>query len=149
MISWRLGITFCIVLLMILGIRVLFGPSFPKVLWCPKYTKTGETLPSNEFYTRVSLQLMWNVEFNTFDEFLYIQAHDLEYLGPISWTFSRAQNTLKYTINQPSNSFYIWVRFHLMWNVEFNCLDDFLCMVSLTWGIWIWFSRLAQIRQIY
>ena len=38
---------------------------------------------------------MWNMEFNTFDEFLYIQAHDLQYLGPISLTCSSAQNTLK------------------------------------------------------
>ena len=38
---------------------------------------------------------MWNVEFNTFDEFLYIQVDYLGYLGPISWTCSSAQNTLK------------------------------------------------------
>ena len=75
MISWRLEITFCIFRPIILGIRALFGPSFPKVPWCPKYPKTGETLPSNGFYTWISLQLMWNVDFNTFNEFLYIQAH--------------------------------------------------------------------------
>ena len=95
MISWRLGIAFCIFLPMILGIRVLFGPSFPKVPWCPKYPKTGETLPSNEFSTQVRLQLLWIVEFNTFDEFLYIQAHDMGYLGPITGTCSCAQNILK------------------------------------------------------
>ena len=80
---------------MILGIRALFGLSFPKCPDAPKYPKTGETLPSNEFCTQVRLQLMWHVEFNTFDEFWYIQAHDLGYLGPISWTCSSAQNALK------------------------------------------------------
>ena len=75
MISWRLEITFCIFWPIIFGIRALFGPSFPKVPWCPKYSKTGETLPSNGFYTWIRLQLMWNVDFNTFNEFLYIQAH--------------------------------------------------------------------------
>ena len=73
---------------------------------------------------------MWNVEFSNFDDFLYIHAHDFEYLGPISWTCSSAQNTLytKTSINQPSDGLYIWLRFHLMWNVEFNFLDDFLCI---------------------
>ena len=90
MISWRLEVTFCIILPMILGISPLFGPSF-----LPKNPKTGETQPSNGFYTWVRLQLLWNVEFNTFDEFLYIQDYDLRYLGPISWTCSGVQNTLK------------------------------------------------------
>ena len=90
MISWRLEVTFCIILRMILGISPLFGPSF-----LPKNPKTGETQPSNGFYTWVRLQLLWNVEFNTFDEFLYIQDYDLRYLGPISWTCSGVQNTLK------------------------------------------------------
>ena len=90
MISWRLEVTFCIILPMILGISSLFGPSF-----LPKNPKTGETQPSNGFYTWVRLQLLWNVEFNTFDEFLYIQDYDLRYLGPISWTCSGVQNTLK------------------------------------------------------
>ena len=90
MISWRLEVTFCIILRMILGISPLFGPSF-----LPKNPKTGETQPSNGFYTWVRLQLLWNVEFNTSDEFLYIQDYDLRYLGPISWTCSGVQNTLK------------------------------------------------------
>ena len=90
MISWRLEVTFCIILPMILGISPLFGPSF-----LLKNPKTGETQPSNGFYTWVRLQLLWNVEFNTFDEFLYIQDYDLRYLGPISWTCSGVQNTLK------------------------------------------------------
>ena len=80
---------------MILDIRALFGPSFPKVPWCSKYPKTGKTLPSDGFYIWVRLQLMWNLELNTFDDFLYIQANDLAYLDPISWTCSSAQNALK------------------------------------------------------
>ena len=70
---------------------------------------------------------MWNIEFNTFDGFLYIQAHDLGVYGP---NFPELLQCPKYTkigTNQPSDGLYIWVRFHLMWNVEFNFLDDFLC----------------------
>ena len=70
---------------------------------------------------------MWNLEFNTFDDFLYIQAHDLGFLGP---NFLDLLQCLKYTkasINEPSDGLYIWVKFYLMWYVEFNCLDDFLC----------------------
>ena len=38
---------------------------------------------------------MWNAEFNTFDDFLYIQAYDMGYLSPISQTCYSAQNILK------------------------------------------------------
>ena len=64
--------TLWIFLPIILGIRDLSGTSFHKVPWCLKYPTTGETLPPNRFYIWIRLQLMWNVEFNTFDEFLYI-----------------------------------------------------------------------------
>ena len=128
MISWRLEITFCIFPPMILGIRALFGASFPNVSWCPKHPKTGETLPSAGFYTWVMLQLIWNVEFNTFYEFLYIQSPWFGVFGPNFPDLLQCQNILKQGINQPSDSLYIWVRFHLMWNVEFNCLDNFQCI---------------------
>ena len=52
-------------------------------------------LPSDGFYTWVKFQQIWNVEFNTFDDFLYIQACDLGYLDQISQTCSRTQNILK------------------------------------------------------
>ena len=80
---------------MILGIRALLGPSFPEVLWCPKYPKTGKTLPSDGLYTWVKLQLKWNLKFNISKDLQYIQAHDLGYFDPISQTCSSAQNTLK------------------------------------------------------
>ena len=123
MISWRLEIIFCIFLPMILGIRALFGPSFPKVSWCPKYPKTGETLPSTGFCTWVMLQLMWNLAFNTFFECLYIQVHDLGFLG---LALLRCPKYTKTGMNKPSDGLYIWVRFHMIWNMEFNILDNFL-----------------------
>ena len=124
--SWRLDITFCIFLPMILAITDLFGPSFPKVSWCPKYPEAGETLPLTGFYTSVMLQLMWNTESNTFYEFLYPT--------PMIWGFWAEFPGLALVpkiyegINQLSDSLYIWVRFHLMWNVKFNFLDNFLCI---------------------
>ena len=126
MISWRLEITFCIFLPIILGIRALFEASFPKVSWCPKYPKTGETLPSTGFYTWVMLQLTWNVGFKTFYEFLYIQSPWFGVFGPNFPDLCQCPKYTKTGINQPSDSLYIWVRFHLMWNVEFNFLDNFL-----------------------
>ena len=128
MIIWRLDITFCIFLPTILGIRALFGSSFPKVFWCPKYPKTGETLPSTGFYTWVMLQLMWNVGFKTFYEFLYIQSPWFGVFGPNFPDLCQCPKYTKTGINQPSDSLYIWARFHLMWNVEFNFLDNFLCI---------------------
>ena len=35
------------------------------------------------------------MDFNTLDDFMYIEAHDRGYLGPISWTCCSVQNTLK------------------------------------------------------
>ena len=128
MISWRLEITFCIFLPMILGIRALFGPSFPKVYWWPKCPNTGETLSSTGFYTWLMLQLMWNVGFNTFYEFLYIQSPWFGVFGPNLPDLLQCPKYTKTGLNQPSDSFYIWVRFRLMWNVEFNFLDNFLCI---------------------
>ena len=31
-------------------------------------------------------------------------------------------------ITWPADGLYTWVRLHLMWNVEFNNLDDFRCI---------------------
>ena len=128
MISWGLEITFCIFLTMILGIRALFGSSFPKVPWCPKYPKTGKMLPSDGFYIWVRLQLMWNVKFNTFDDFLCIQTHDLGVFGPNFPDLIQCPKYTKTGINQLYDGLYIWLRFQLMWNAEFNFLDDFLCI---------------------
>ena len=130
MISWRLGNTFGIFLPMSLGIRVRFGPNFPKVPWCPKYPKTSETLLSNAFYTRVWLQFMWNVELNTFDEFSVYPSLWFRIFGPNFLDLLQFPKYTKRDINRSSDGFYIWVRFHLMWNVEFSCLDDFLCILS-------------------
>ena len=38
---------------------------------------------------------MWNVEFNTFNDFLCIAAHNLDHFGPISMTYSNSPNVLK------------------------------------------------------
>ena len=104
------------------------GPSFPKRPQCSKYPKICETLPLTEFYTWVMLQLMWNVGFKAFYEFLYIQSPWFGVFGPNFPDLCQCPKYTKTGINQPSDSLYIWVRFHLMWNVEFNFLDNFLCI---------------------
>ena len=122
MISWRLEVTFCIILPMILGISPLFGPSF-----LPKNPKTGETQPSNGFYTWVRLQFyeMWSLTLlmNFCISKTMICGIWTQFLGP-----ALCPKYTKTGINQPSDDLYIWVRFQLMWNVEFNCLDHFLCV---------------------
>ena len=54
-----------------------FRPNFFDLTRFHKYTKTGITWPSDGFYPSVRLHLMWNVEFETLDDFLCISAHDL------------------------------------------------------------------------
>ena len=70
---------------------------------------------------------MWNVEFNTMNDFLCIGAYDGGNLGPISPTCPNPKHT-KTGITWPADGIYTWVRLHLMWNVEFNNLDDFRCI---------------------
>ena len=125
MINWGLKITFCIMLSMILGIWALFGPIFPYMPWCHKNPKTGKTLPSDGSYTWVRLQLRHQ---------LMSLSMTFCISNPMIWVFGpnfpdllQCPKYAKTSINQPSDGLYIWVRFHLVWNVEFNFLDDFLC----------------------
>ena len=77
---------------------------------------------------------MWGLTLSM--NFCISKAHDLVFLGPISWTCSSAQNVLKQVqINPQIDSLYIWVRFHLMWNVEFNFLDNLLCIGVHDFGV--------------
>ena len=46
-------------------------------------------------------------------------------------------------------TFYTWVRLHLMWNEEFNIMNDFLCISAMIGGIWAQSPQLAAILQIY
>ena len=53
----------------------------------------------------------------------------------------------KYTktgITRLSVSFYLWVKFHLIWNVEFNILDDFLCIHALYMSFFPWFVPISK-----
>ena len=57
----------------------VFGPNFPNLPKFVKYTKTGITQPSDGLYPGVRIHLMWNMEFNTLNEFLRISVHDVGY----------------------------------------------------------------------
>ena len=110
------------------------GPNFPDLPQCPKYTKTGVNQPSNGICIRVRPHSMWNVEFNNLNDFLCIDAHDLGHLGPISLTCLSSSKNTNTGITRLSVGLYPWVRFHLMWSVEFNTLDEFLCIHALYLG---------------
>ena len=52
-------------------------------------------------------------------------------------------------ITWPADGLYPWVRLHLMWNVEFNFLDNFYVLLSMTWDVWAQFVQLTLIPQIH
>ena len=53
----------------------------PQLAPIPQYTKAGLTWPTDGLYTWVRHYLMWNAQFNTFNDFCWIAVHDLGYLG--------------------------------------------------------------------
>ena len=109
--------TFCISAPMVWGIWI----QFPQLAPSPKYTNTSITWPLDGLYLCIELRLMWNVEFNSLNNFLCISVHDLGYLGPVCSTCPNSQNILKQVcMTQPSDGLYPWVRLHLNWNVEFT-----------------------------
>ena len=62
---------------------------------------------------------MWSVEFNTLD--------DLGYLCQISLICPDFANTQEQIYIDPQMDFRR-VQLHLKWNVEFNTMNDFLCI---------------------
>ena len=59
--------------------------------------------------------------------------HDFGYI--FGHNFPNSPQCCKYTdtgITWPSNGLYTWVRLHLMWNVEFNTLNGFLCICDMS-----------------
>ena len=73
----------------------VFGPNIPNFPEFFKYIKTGITQPKDDIYTWVRLNLMLNVEFNTLNDFLCIDAYDQGYLGLISLTCPNSTDTQK------------------------------------------------------
>ena len=49
-------------------------------------------------------------------------------LGSNFSNLPQCPNYTKASVTWPSDGIYMWVRLHLMWNVEFCILDDFLCI---------------------
>ena len=68
---------------------VVFSPNFLKLSQLPKYTKTGTTWCLDGLYFWVRPHLVWNIEFNTFSDFLWL------YLDPVSQNHPNPPNTLK------------------------------------------------------
>ena len=73
----------------------VFGSNLIDLPQFNKYTKTGLIRPSDCLYPWVRLHLMWNVEFNTLNDFLFIGVNDMRYLGPIFATCPNSPNVLK------------------------------------------------------
>ena len=98
--SLTLWMTFCVSVPMIWGIWAQFS----QLAQFSRHTKTGITRTADGIYTWIRLPLMWSVEFYTFDDFLYIDAHDLGYLSLIYLTCPNStdtQNRYKLTFRLP------------------------------------------------
>ena len=89
MCSLTFWMTFCVSVPRIWGIWAQFHWLSPM----PKYTNTGITQPSGGLYIWVGLHLMWNVKFNTLEDILCIDHHNLGYLGSISPTCPNSTDT--------------------------------------------------------
>ena len=84
----------------------------------------------------VRLHLMWNLQFSTLDDFWYILAHVMGYLGPISWTGANALHT--------------WLRPHLIPEMYSwaHCVN-FCVYLLMICVIWTQFPEIALIPQIH
>ena len=110
----------------------VFGHKFLDFPQCPKYIKTGVNQPSNCICILVRLHLMWNVEFNTLDGWLSV--YWCPWFGTFGPNFPDLPQFSKNTntgITKLSVGLYLWARFHLMQNFEFNTMDEFLCIHAL------------------
>ena len=58
-------------------------------------------------------------------------------------------NTQKKVQVDTQMAFYTWVGLHLMWNEEFDTMNDFLCIGAMIRGIWAQSPQLVAILQIY
>ena len=77
-----LWMTFC-VSMPILGV---ICTKFPRLSPIAQIHKTTINWPYDGLYIWAGLPLMWNVKFNTKNDFMWIGAHELGYLCPISLT---------------------------------------------------------------
>ena len=125
--SLTLWMTFCVLVPMIWGIWAPFH-NLPQI---PKSTKKGITQPAAGLYTWVKLHLMRNVDFKTLTVYWYTW-FGLN-LGLICSTCPNSTDIYtKSGINWLLDGLYIWVRLHLMWNIEYNILND----KPMIWDFW-------------
>ena len=127
--NWTLWITLWVSAPIILDIWAQFAnlPQFSK------HKKTGTTWFSDGLYICVRIHLLWYLEFNTLGDFLIYMPMILV-LGSNFSNLPQCPNYTKASVTRPSDGIYMWVRPHLMWNVEFCILDDFLCIWDHCFG---------------
>ena len=116
----------------------VFGRKFLDFPQCPKYTKAGVNQPLNCIFILVRLHLIWNVEFNTLDGWLSVYwCPRLGTFGPNFSDLPQFSINTNTGITKLSVSLYPWVMFHLICNVEFNTMDEFLCIYALYLGFFL------------
>ena len=90
---------------------------------------------------------MWNVEFNTLNDFQSISIHDLDWARFCQ--VAANPQIHKTSMNWPSDGLYTEVGLHLMRNAGFNTMNDFLCIGAYNRGNLGQSLQLTPIPQIY
>ena len=104
-------------------------PNLPDLPQFPKYTKTGRytsTLRWSLPWSKASFDVKCGVK-----HFEWLSMYQYPWCGVLGLNLPDLPQFAKYTktgITQSSDGLYPWVKLHLMWSMEFNTLDDFLCI---------------------
>ena len=88
---------------------------------------------------------MWSLTL-WMDDFLCIDAHYLEHLGPIFSDLPQISKNTNTCITKLSVGLYPWVKFHLMQNVEFNTMDEFVYPCPL-FGFFPWLAPFPKYNK--
>ena len=117
-----------------------FGSNFPDSSQFPKYTKTGVTRLSVGLYPWVWFHFIWNVEFNTLNDFPCIHALFWGCICPN--TVKQYNLTLRWPlhlISKASFSMKSWVT-HLQW---FSIYDS----LTFIWGIRVQSPKITSMPE--
>ena len=106
---------------------ILIGLNFANLPQFHKYTEKSINWPSDDLLhlSRASFDVQWGVYH--YEWFSVYRCYDRGNLAQ-SPQLAAIPKYTKTGITQPADNLYIWVRLHLMWNVEFNTLDNSQCI---------------------
>lgn len=104
----------------------IFGSNFLKLSQCPTDTKTGLTPGWSLQLSKASLDLKCGVE--TFGSLSMYPSPWFKVLGPDFFDYPNHPKYSKIGIIWKQDGLYTWQKPPLMWKVELNTLNQFLCI---------------------